>query len=229
LPRLGLATDVQLRDWQGDQIGRIFENYRSRPNFGELFATLKTMCKFLLKTGWATFWAIFKPGTDVMILNDFFKMAFFKIKLLLVFEKNIIKLVFDKKANFFRRKLARITENCDHNIDPSSSGHPGIIRARRGKNMNGPSCVNLRLVGSIPAYVNKGEGCKDFYNWVLDRVTRFGEFSPIDQLFTLGSYLKITEIAQIVGLCIFFSRKSYETLFQNARWSVCPVAQSIFL
>jgi hypothetical protein len=25
---------------------------------------------------------------------------------------------FEKNANFFRRKLAKIAENCDHNIDP---------------------------------------------------------------------------------------------------------------
>jgi hypothetical protein len=30
----------------------------------------------------------------------------------------ITTLVFDKKTPFFRRKLAKIAENCDHNIDP---------------------------------------------------------------------------------------------------------------
>jgi hypothetical protein len=41
------------------------------------------------------------------------------LKLLLVFAKIlIITLVFEKNANFFRRKLAKIAENCDHNIDP---------------------------------------------------------------------------------------------------------------
>jgi hypothetical protein len=29
-----------------------------------------------------------------------------------------ITLVFEKNANFFRRKLLKIAENCDHNIDP---------------------------------------------------------------------------------------------------------------
>jgi hypothetical protein len=33
-------------------------------------------------------------------------------------KKVIITLVFEKNANFFRRKLAKITENCDHNIEP---------------------------------------------------------------------------------------------------------------
>jgi hypothetical protein len=32
----------------------------------------------------------------------------------------IITLVFEKKRQFFRLKLAKIAENCDHNIDPSS-------------------------------------------------------------------------------------------------------------
>jgi hypothetical protein len=30
----------------------------------------------------------------------------------------IISLVFKKNADFFRRKLGKIAENCDHNIDP---------------------------------------------------------------------------------------------------------------
>jgi hypothetical protein len=30
----------------------------------------------------------------------------------------IITLDFEKSANFFRQKLAKIAENCDHNIDP---------------------------------------------------------------------------------------------------------------
>jgi hypothetical protein len=29
-----------------------------------------------------------------------------------------ITLVFEKNANFFRRKLTKIAENCDHNVDP---------------------------------------------------------------------------------------------------------------
>jgi hypothetical protein len=28
-------------------------------------------------------------------------------------------MVFEKNANFVRRKLSKIAENCDHNIDPS--------------------------------------------------------------------------------------------------------------
>jgi hypothetical protein len=35
---------------------------------------------------------------------------------------------------------------------------------------------------------------------VKGRVTRLGEFSPNGQLFTLGSYMKITEASHIFGL-----------------------------
>jgi hypothetical protein len=36
-------------------------------------------------------------------------------------KKNIITLVFEKKTAIFCRKLAKIAENCDHNIDPTTS------------------------------------------------------------------------------------------------------------
>jgi hypothetical protein len=43
----------------------------------------------------------------------------FLLKLLLVFAKIvIITLVFEKKRQFFHRKLGKIAENCVHNIDP---------------------------------------------------------------------------------------------------------------
>jgi hypothetical protein len=32
------------------------------------------------------------------------------------------------------------------------------------------------------------------------RVTRFGKFSPYGQLFSLGSFLKVTEVGQFCGL-----------------------------
>jgi hypothetical protein len=35
----------------------------------------------------------------------------------------IITLVFEKNANFFCRKGAKIAENCDHNIDPGVGHH----------------------------------------------------------------------------------------------------------
>jgi hypothetical protein len=44
------------------------------------------------------------------------------LKLRLLFAKKLITtLDFKKNANFFRRKLAKIAENCDHNIDPCTS------------------------------------------------------------------------------------------------------------
>jgi hypothetical protein len=39
---------------------------------------------------------------------------------------------FVKNSNFFRRKLAKITENCGHNIDPRSR--------RQGKKEKKPFC-----------------------------------------------------------------------------------------
>jgi hypothetical protein len=46
-----------------------------------------------------------------------------------------------------------------------------------------------------------------FINDKRSRVTRLGEFSPIGRFYSLGSFLKITEVAQILGL--FFQGKSY--------------------
>jgi hypothetical protein len=62
------------------------------------------------------------PGTDVMIVNFF---AIFLTKKLVFFTQNkgklckilIITLVLEKNA-VFRRKLSKIAENLDHNIDP---------------------------------------------------------------------------------------------------------------
>jgi hypothetical protein len=64
------------------------------------------------------------PGTDVMILKIFLLKNIAKILAFLAhttasFCKTFIKtLVFEKNANFFRRKSAKIAENYDHNIDP---------------------------------------------------------------------------------------------------------------
>jgi hypothetical protein len=51
---------------------------------------------------------MFKPGIDVMILSIFSP-------------KNSVKKLafwFLRKTPFFRQKLSKIAENCDHNIDP---------------------------------------------------------------------------------------------------------------
>jgi hypothetical protein len=45
-------------------------------------------------------------------------MAFFTKDKAKLCKNLIITLVFEKNANFFRRKLSKIAENCDHNIDP---------------------------------------------------------------------------------------------------------------
>jgi hypothetical protein len=83
----------------------------------------KVLCKHELfavprppETGW--------PGTDVMIFKIFSpknlaKKLAFLLKLLLVFCKNCDhNIVFWEKRQFFRRKLSKISENFDHNIDP---------------------------------------------------------------------------------------------------------------
>jgi hypothetical protein len=62
----------------------------------------------------------FKSGTDVTILKIFsLKNRRFLLKNTAEFcEKWIITLVFLRKTQFFRRTLAKIADNCDHNIDP---------------------------------------------------------------------------------------------------------------
>jgi hypothetical protein len=64
------------------------------------------------------------PETDVMILKIFSpkisakKLAFLTQNKAKLCKSLIITLVFEKNANFFRQKLSKIAENCDHNIDP---------------------------------------------------------------------------------------------------------------
>jgi hypothetical protein len=73
--------------------------------------------------------------------EKFSKKWRFLLKLLLVLAKIvIITLVFEKNANFFRRKLGKIAENCDHNIDPWShwqadelSGQPTFFKPHENK------------------------------------------------------------------------------------------------
>jgi hypothetical protein len=63
------------------------------------------------------------PGTDVMIFKIFSpknsakKLAFLTQNKGELCKILIITLVFEKTP-FFRRKLAKISENCEHNIDP---------------------------------------------------------------------------------------------------------------
>jgi hypothetical protein len=46
------------------------------------------------------------------------KFGVFCSKYCYCLKKMIITLVFEINANFFAEKLAKIAENCDHNIDP---------------------------------------------------------------------------------------------------------------
>jgi hypothetical protein len=64
-----------------------------------------------------------------MILKIFLPKKFAKILAFFAqttasFCKNsIVTLVFEKNANFFRQKLAKIAENCNNNIDPRSQSY----------------------------------------------------------------------------------------------------------
>jgi hypothetical protein len=68
--------------------------------------------------------------------------------------------------------------------------------------------------------------------WNITRVTRLGEFSPIGRLFSFASILKITEVAQVLGLLfskvpvsINLDKKldglHFGRLFQKLIWSPC--------
>jgi hypothetical protein len=64
----------------------------------------------------------FTPGTDVIILKIFSKktaqnLAFLTQNKAKLCKNVIITLVFEKNANFVRRKLSKLAENFDHNID----------------------------------------------------------------------------------------------------------------
>jgi hypothetical protein len=61
---------------------------------------------------------LFQPGTGVRILKIFLpkiwqKMLFFLLTTASFCKNLIVTLFFKKNANFFRRKLAKIAENCD--------------------------------------------------------------------------------------------------------------------
>jgi hypothetical protein len=72
---------------------------------------------------WTIFCCSSKPGTDVMILKIFLpknsakKLAFLTQNKLHM-QKFYHNIVFLEKRHIFRRKLSKIAENCDHNIDP---------------------------------------------------------------------------------------------------------------
>jgi hypothetical protein len=65
---------------------------------------------------------IFSPKKLAKILTFFAQTTAF-------FKNLIITLVFEKNANFCR-KLAKIAENCDHNIDPRVARYFGTTHQR---------------------------------------------------------------------------------------------------
>jgi hypothetical protein len=50
---------------------------------------------------------------------------------------------------------------------------------------------------------SKYKGQRRLELWVVSRVARLGEFSPIGSLFTLGNFVKIAEVAPIIGLLFY--------------------------
>jgi hypothetical protein len=66
---------------------------------------------------------LIRPGNGVMIKKISTKnlrknLCFFCSNHRLFCKNLVITMVFEKNAHFFRRKSAKIAENCDHNIDP---------------------------------------------------------------------------------------------------------------
>jgi hypothetical protein len=45
--------------------------------------------------------------------------------------------------------------------------------------------------------------------WATSRVTRLGEISPIGRLFSLGSFMKMTEVVQIFMLLFYMGNVLY--------------------
>jgi hypothetical protein len=99
------------------------------------------------------FWAHAVSWTDVMISKIFSlknlakKLSFLTQNKATFYNNLIITFVFKKNANFFRRKLGKIVENCDHNINPwpskiytwsfflPTSFFPSSFRPRKKRNL----------------------------------------------------------------------------------------------
>jgi hypothetical protein len=64
------------------------------------------------------------------------KLAFFAQSKAKLRKNVIITLVFEKKRQFFRKKLAKIAENCDHNIDPRPMLFKKISTKKIGEQMS---------------------------------------------------------------------------------------------
>jgi hypothetical protein len=82
--------------------------------------------RFWLKTklNYAKFWCY--DFLNIFDKKFSKKLAFLTQNKAKLWKILIITLVFEKNANFFRQKLSKIAENCDHNIDPwlATASHP---------------------------------------------------------------------------------------------------------
>jgi hypothetical protein len=87
------------------------------------------------------------PGTDVVIIKIFSpkKIGVLTHNKAKLCKNLIIKLVFEKTPIFFRRKLAKIAENCDHNIDPCLC----MCRYISSIFQDFPPCANFLLILEI--------------------------------------------------------------------------------
>jgi hypothetical protein len=82
-------------------------------------------------------------------------LAFFTLNKAELFKTLIITLVFIfKKGKFFRRKLAKIAENCDHNIDPRSHWQQSTQEG---------SHYLRNIVFGLAVYSRRGQGCQMVY------------------------------------------------------------------
>jgi hypothetical protein len=84
----------------------------ARRNLTLSFSVLDLSVRSVTRLGDVAIFKIFSPKNLAKVF------AVFLLKLLLGFANIvIITLVFEKNAKFFCRKLAKIGENCDYNID----------------------------------------------------------------------------------------------------------------
>jgi hypothetical protein len=132
-PRLGELSPVgRLFYW-----GSLFDNCRSSPDFWATFVHGESYVRFKVDNKWVRlhFWANssghpvwnlhtntqangLSSGTDVIVLK-IFSPKYFGEKIGVYFcNILIIPIVYKKHEIIFRPKLAKIAENCDHNIDP---------------------------------------------------------------------------------------------------------------
>jgi hypothetical protein len=94
---------------QSDQIvrmfvifGLFFENYRSSPDFRATFSTVKLMCWFWQKMGWAIIWAIFSQTKLVTLANYYvhYNIITYKVEWIKCRIKIKLGLLIVKRWNF---------------------------------------------------------------------------------------------------------------------------------